>query len=67
MDLFARDRMNKFQTFGMQIEPVRFASIEFVSQDRAMQSLGMGSVYAQLMRAACQRIKGDKGAGIRLF
>jgi len=37
--------MAEFEIFGMEIEPVRLFSVEFIAQNGAVQPLMMGGMY----------------------
>jgi hypothetical protein len=51
--------MDKFQTLGMQVEPVGWVSIELITTDGTPQSVRMGTMHAQLVSAASMRIEID--------
>ena len=55
--LLSGHRMREFKVSGVQPEPSGMLSVEAVADDGGIQSAGMGTVDAQLMGTACQRIK----------
>ena len=54
---FACTWMHKRQFFGMKIKPFSPRSIEFVALYGVIESVSMGTMHAQLMRATCQRVE----------
>lgn len=47
--------MTEFDVFGVQIEAICLFAVKRVACDGAAQTLRMGGVYTQLMRAPSQR------------
>ena len=58
-DGFASSGMDKFQAVGMEVEAVGEVAVELVAEDGAAQTVGVGTVHAQLVGAPCLRIEGD--------
>lgn len=54
-------RMDEFQAFGVEVEPCSGFAIERVAEDGRVQSLGMGGVYAELVRPSRLGIESDAG------
>ena len=48
----------------MEHQTGRSGAVEAVSHDGAVQAQGMGAVDAQLVGAACERLKGDEGVTV---
>lgn len=45
-DGFARNGVGEFQFGGMQVKAVGLISIQWISQNRTVQSFGMGGMHA---------------------
>ena len=56
-------RMHELQSFGMQIKPLCRLSVERVTHNGAVQAVGMGAMYTELVGAAGLRVKGYEGSG----
>ena len=67
METFPRFRMPKFQPFRMQIEPFGRLSVEGIAHDGAVQAIGVGGMDAELVGAACDRMKEDFCCAVRIF
>jgi len=57
-------RMHELQSFGMQVKPLRRLSVERVTHNGAVQAVGMGAMYAELVGAAGFGVEGYEGFGL---
>ena len=53
--------MTEFQSFGMEVKAVGRLAIKGVAYDRAVHTVGMSGMDAQLVGAACFGVVGDAG------
>ena len=57
-------RMHELQSFGMQVKPLCRLSVERVTHNGAVQAVGMGAMYAELVGAAGFGVEGNEGFGL---
>ena len=65
-EAFARCGVNESQLGGMETEAAVFLSVEVIAKDRDAETVGVGTVYAQLVGAACVGGEGDEGEGVAM-
>lgn len=55
-----RHRVGKCYSVAVQTEPLRLVAIEFITHNRATETVGVGAVHAQLVGAAGVGIEGEE-------